>query len=398
MRYLLSTGLSILMLMSSLSGVCRSLFDTTVKPAAASPGSYCPLLKGKRVGLIINQTSSVGDSLLLDMLLIRGIKVVKIFVPEHGFRGKADAGAHVDNMIDEATKLPVLSLYGNHRKPAAEDLKDIDVMVYDLQDVGVRFYTYISTLEYCMEACAQQKKQFIVLDRPNPNGFYIDGPVLEKANKSFVGMQQIPVIYGMTAGEYARMLIGEQLFTDAALLDLQVVKCVNYDHNKKYELPVAPSPNLRNMGAVYAYPSLCFFEGTQISVGRGTAFPFQQFGSPDMAGKYTYSFTPHSGAGAKNPMYDKKECFGVLIGETPAQILKEVNGKLQLKWLIDAYKAYPQKDMFFTDFFTKLAGTEQLKSQIEKGEKESTIRQSWQKDLKIFKATRKKYLLYKDFR
>ncbi len=395
MRLLLFAGIWLSLLFASFTGTSRSLFDTSVKPAASFTASYIPLLKGKKVGLIINQTSCVGDSSLLDMLLARGIKVTKIFTPEHGFRGKADAGAHVDNTIDEATHLPVVSLYGNHKKPTPEDLKNIDVLVYDLQDVGVRFYTYISTLEYGMEACAEQKKQFVVLDRPNPNGFYIDGPVLKKENRSFVGMQAIPIVYGMTAAEYATMLVGERLFTDADKLDLQVIKCINYDHSKKYELPIAPSPNLRNMGAIYAYPSICLFEGTNISVGRGTAFPFQQFGSPELSGKYT--FTPQSGEGAKTPPFEHKKCYGVLVGETPGEILKQINGKLQLKWLIDAYNAYPTKDQFFTDFFKKLTGSDELKIQIQKGETEATIRKSWQKDLKAFKAIRKKYLLYRDF-
>ncbi|WP_205685679.1 exo-beta-N-acetylmuramidase NamZ family protein [Flavipsychrobacter stenotrophus] len=397
MRCLPFIGMCALLLLTSFTGTSKSLFDTTIKPAAAAPANYILLLKGKNVGLIINQTSCVGDSSLLDILLVRGIKVVKIFTPEHGFRGKADAGAHVDNTIDEATHLPVVSLYGSHKKPTPDDLKDIDILVYDLQDVGVRFYTYISTLEYAMEACAEQQKQLVVLDRPNPNGFYIDGPVLKKENRSFVGMQAIPIVYAMTAGEYAKMLVGEHLFPGAATLDLQVVKCLNYDHSKKYELPIAPSPNLRNMAAIYAYPSLCLFEGTKISVGRGTAFPFQQFGSPELADKYPYTFTPQSGEGAKSPTYEGKKCFGVLVGETPGEILKQVNGRLQLKWLIDAYTAYPAKDQFFTDFFKKLTGSDDLKTQIQKGETEATIRKCWQKDLKIFKTTRKKYLLYKDF-
>lgn len=397
MRLLPFIGICTLVLLYSLTGTSKTLFDTTIKPAAAAPANYIPLLKDKTVGVIINQTSCVGDSSLLDILLVRGIKVVKIFTPEHGFRGKADAGAHVDNTIDEATHLPVVSLYGSHKKPTLDDFREIDILVYDLQDVGVRFYTYISTLEYAMEACAEQQKQLVVLDRPNPNGFYIDGPVLKKEHRSFVGMQAIPIVYAMTAGEYAKMLVGERLFKDAATLNLQVVKCLNYDHTKKYELPIAPSPNLRTMAAIYAYPSLCLFEGTKISVGRGTAFPFQQFGSPELADKYPYIFTPQSGEGAKIPTYEGKKCFGVLVGETPEEILREVNGSLQLKWLIDAYTAYPAKDQFFTDFFKKLTGTDDLKTQLQKGETEATIRKSWQKNLKTFKTIRKKYLLYKDF-
>ena len=242
MRFLPLWCLCLFLFCPVFSCVSKTVFDTSVRPADTRPENYCHLMSGKRVGLVINQTSVTGDSTLLDILLRRNVHVVKIFVPEHGFRGKEDAGTHIGNTIDSATQLPVISLYGNHKKPTVEDINDIDIMVYDLQDVGVRFYTYISTLEYCMEACAQQKKSFLVLDRPDPNGFYVDGPVLEVQNRSFVGMQPIPVVYGMTAGEYAMMLKGERWFADAASLELNVIRCVNYDHGKKYRLPVPPSP------------------------------------------------------------------------------------------------------------------------------------------------------------
>jgi uncharacterized protein YbbC (DUF1343 family) len=323
--------------------------------------------------------------------------VKKIFVPEHGFRGKEDAGAHVENTIDSATGIPVISLYGSHKKPKDEDLADIDAVVYDLQDVGVRFYTYISTLEYCMEACAQNHKQFIVLDRPDPNGFYVDGPVLEKENKSFVGMQPIPIVYGMTAGEYAQMLAGERWFANAADIDLRVIKCINYDHTKKYELPVAPSPNLRTMAAVYAYPSLCLFEGTVVSVGRGTDLPFQQFGCPEFEGKYEYSFTPHSIEGAKNPPYENKPCYGAIVGTTADEVLQIINNRFCLKWLIKAYSDYPVKDKFFNTFFIKLAGASKLMEEIKNNLPEKEITVTWQNDLYSFKKIRKKYLLYADF-
>ena len=365
-----------------------------ITPADAFPDNYCSFLKGERTALIINQTSTVGDSSLLDIVRTRGINVVKIFVPEHGFRGKEDAGAHIDNSVDSATGIKVISLYGNHKKPTAEDLQDVDIMVYDLQDVGARFYTYISTLEYCMEACATAHKQFMILDRPNPNGFYVDGPVLEKQNKSFVGMQAIPVVYGMTVAEYARMLVGERWFQGAASLDLLVQKCKNYDHSDHYILPVAPSPNLRTIQAIYAYPSLCFFEGTVISVGRGTDKPFEQFGAPELEGKFPYVFTPVSGLGAKSPLYENKKCYGQIVGSAPEEVLKKTIGKLQMGWVIDAYKAYPQKDKFFNDFFIKLSGTTRLQEQIKNGESPEAIRQSWQKDIKAFKKIRKKYLLY----
>lgn len=392
---LIALAFALLMFSIPVSG--KSMFDTTIKPGAANSREWIRLLAGKHIALVINQTSCVGDSSVLDMILARHIAVQKIMVPEHGFRGSADAGAHIDNGKDETTGLPVISLYGNHKKPTTEDLEGIDVVVYDLQDVGVRFYTYISTMEYCMEACAQQGKMFVVLDRPNPNGFYIDGPVLQKENRSFVGMQAVPVVYGMTCGEYAQMLKGENWFDKAANLDLHIIKCANYDHKKKYALPIAPSPNLKNMAAVYAYPSICLFEGTRISVGRGTAFPFQQWGAPELPGKYKYAYTPTAMPGAKNPPYEGKTCYGVLIGETPEAVLKEVNNRLEIKWLKDAYEAYPEKDKFFTDFFTKLAGTTQLQEQVKRGISETAIRKSWRKDIDAFKKIRSKYLLYRDF-
>ena len=379
------------------TGNAQQLYDGSIKPADATPANYLHLLQGKSVGLIINQTSRIGDKNLLDLLLERKVNVRKIFVPEHGFRGKEDAGAKVDNSTDSATGLPVISLYGKHKQPTAEDIKDIDVLVYDLQDVGVRFYTYISTMEYCMTACAENHKQFIVLDRPNPNGFYVDGPVLTKDNKSFVGMQCVPVVYGMTAGEYARMLKGENLADKLKTLDLQVVKCINYNHKKKYELPVAPSPNLRTMAAVYAYPSLCLFEGTPISVGRGTPLPFQRFGCPEFEGKFADSFIPKSSEGAKSPPFENKVCYGEVIGKDAKEVLEKLGSRFKLNWLISAYNAYPVKDKFFTGFFVKLCGTATLQQQITSGVSEDAIRASWKSDIKAFKQVRKKYLLYEDF-
>jgi len=387
-----------LLLLLSVPCSSRSIYDTTIRPAAYQPEEYVPFLKGRRVALIINQTSMVGKVSLLDLLVSKGVNVTKIFVPEHGFRGNADAGAHIDNTIDSATGIPVISLYGSHKKPKDEDLEGVDVVVYDLQDVGVRFYTYISTLEYCMEACALNHKRFIILDRPDPNGFYVDGPVLEQENKSFVGMQSIPVVYGMTPAEYAGMLVGERWFANAAALDLKVVKCVNYDHTKKYRLPVAPSPNLRTMAAVYAYPSLCLFEGTPISVGRGTNLPFQQYGCPDFDGKFQYSFTPKSGAGAKTPPYENKLCYGELVGKTEDEVLQKIDNRFRLDWLIKAYNAYPVKDKFFTAFFIKLCGSSKLSQQIMNGDTEDKIRASWSSDLSTFKKVREKYLLYDDIK
>jgi len=381
----------------SFAGYSRATNDAAILPAAALPDKYIPQLKNKRVALVINQTSEVNGKSTLDIMLQQGINIKKIFVPEHGFRGNEDAGTHIANETDSATGLPVISLYGNNKKPRAEQLADIDVLVYDLQDVGARFYTYISTMEYCMEACAETGKQFMVLDRPNPNGFYIDGPVLEKEHGSFVGMQPIPIVYGMTAGEYAKMLVGEKWVAGAASLDLAVIPCGNYNHKKKYKLPVAPSPNLRTMEAVYAYPSLCLFEGTVISMGRGTDKPFRQYGCPEFEGKYKYSFTPQSGPGAKKPPYENKRCYGELVTDNEQNILNAINKRIQLKWLLQAYSNYPDKEKFFTAFFTKLAGTATLAEQIKDNTSEQMIRRSWEDGIRAFKKTRKKYLLYPDF-
>jgi uncharacterized protein YbbC (DUF1343 family) len=387
--------LSILSVVLSVSCIAQS-GTKDILPADATPATYMPLLQHKRIALVANQTSQVGDSLLVDMLMARKMAVVRILVPEHGFRGREDAGAKIGNSVDSATKLPVISLYGEHKKPKPEDLADVDVVVYDLQDVGVRFYTYISTLQYVMEACIENHKQLIILDRPNPNGFYVDGPVLEAEQKSFVGMQAIPVVYGMTAGEYAGMLVGEGWVNGGRSLDMKIIPCINYDHRKKYSLPVAPSPNLRNMAAVYAYPSLCLFEGTPVSVGRGTELPFQQYGCPEFVGKYTYTFTPKSGAGAKNPPHEGKVCYGEVIGKNENDVLAAINNHMRLHWLIKAYNAYPDKEKFFTAFFTKLSGTTKLQQQIRSGASEAEIWQSWQKDLEAFKKIRSKYLLYAD--
>lgn len=368
-----------------------------ILPAAALPGSYLHLLTGKKVGLVINQTSKVKDSSLLDFLLVRKVNVVKIFVPEHGFRGNEDAGAHIDNSRDSATGLPLVSLYGKHKMPTSADLAEVDILVYDLQDVGVRFYTYISTLEYVYQACVANYKQLMVLDRPNPNGFYVDGPVLDTHYRSFVGMQPIPVVYGMTCGEYAAMLKGEQWVKNYRQDDLLVIKCGNYDHKKKYELPVAPSPNLRTMAAVYAYPSLCFFEGTPVSVGRGTDAPFTQYGAPYLAGKFSYCFVPERRLGASKPMFEGEKCFGERVGDAAEDVLIATNGKLQLKWLIAAYKHYPEKEKFFTPFFTKLAGTRQIEESVASGMSAEAISKQWKKQISAFMKIRKKYLLYPDF-
>ena len=376
---------------------------------------WLPYLKGKAVALFANQTSMIGNSHLADTLVKSGVNVIKIFGPEHGFRGKADAGEHLNNGIDTKTGLPVTSLYGNHKKPTAEDLKNIDIVVFDIQDVGIRFYTFISSLEYVMEACIENHKPLLILDRPNPNGFYVDGPVLETKFKSFVGMQSVPIVYGMTIGEYALMLAGENWLSPEAnkinaynittqpTVDtpfyVQVIKCKNYDHNTKYILPVNPSPNLREMQSIYLYPSICFFEGTVISEGRGTDKPFQIFGHPALP-KNLYSFTPKPNEGAKSSKCFYQKCYGWNLSGTVDEILKRTDGKIQLKYLKNTYKLFPGKDSFFlaNNFFNKLAGNDVLMRQIKTGVSEKEIRKSWEPALTRFKVTRKKYLLYKDFK
>ncbi|MEZ5055050.1 MAG: DUF1343 domain-containing protein [Chitinophagales bacterium] len=364
---------------------------------AARFDQYISTIKDKSVGLVVNQTSMVGNTHLLDTLLSLGIDVHVVFAPEHGFRGTADAGEHVKNGVDPKTNTVIVSLYGDNKKPKPGQLKDLDVLIFDIQDVGVRFYTYISTLQYVMEACAEGNKQLIVLDRPNPNGHYVDGPVLESSFKSFVGMQTIPVIHGMTVGEYALMLNGEKWLENKVQCQLTVVKCLHYDHKTFYSLPVKPSPNLPNMKSIYLYPSLCFFEGTKaVSLGRGTSKPFQIYGSNQFTtATFPYSFTPKSVTGAKNPPLLNQKCVGYDLSKLSIETLQQQ--KFTLKYVLNAYKLSKNKSDFFTDFFNQLSGSSQLKNQIEKGMDEKSIRATWQKDLKVFKEIRKKYLLYKDF-
>jgi uncharacterized protein YbbC (DUF1343 family) len=324
-----------------------------VVPGAERTATYFPRLKGKRVAVFANQTSMVKQTHLVDTLLCSGITVVKIFSPEHGFRGDADAGEELNNSIDKKTGIPIISLYGNHKKPTADDLKDVDVMLFDIQDVGVRFYTYISSLQYYLEAAIENHKPLLLLDRPNPNGFYVDGPVLDTAFKSFVGMQPVPIVYGMTIGEYATMLAGQNWLSDSANkinrynisttptvdtpFHFLVIKCKNYDHTIKYLLPVNPSPNLKEIQSIYVYPSTSFFEGTVMSEGRGTDKPFQIFGHPSLP-KYLYAFTPKPNAGAKSSKCFYQQCYGWNISGDKDTILKRLNKKIQLKYLLNAYK------------------------------------------------------------
>jgi uncharacterized protein YbbC (DUF1343 family) len=403
--------------------------EKKILPGAFQTAEYVPMLKGKRVGVFANHTATVGNIHLVDTLKKLGIKITKIFGPEHGFRGTADAGEKVDNYIDKQTGIPVISLYGKKRKPSAEDLVDVDVMLFDIQDVGVRFYTFISSLQEFIESAVEHKKPLIILDRPNPNGFYVDGPVLDTAYRSFVGMQPVPVVYGMTIGEYANYLVGEGLLdkdimasvmmgmvNDAlktgdnktsATPKITVIKCRNYTHNSKYILPQKPSPNLPDAGSVYWYPSTCFFEGTVLSEGRGTDKPFQIFGHP-LLPKNLYAFTPRSTPGATSPKLKDQLCYGWNISGSNEQVLQQVNNHIQLKYLLEAYKLFPGKDTFFIKpkkadikpteiFFNKLAGNADLMQQIIEGKTEQEIRASWQPKLSAFKKIRKRYLMYPDF-
>ncbi len=398
--YLLHLFLSGLILTSCIHSInnrddTQVIASSDIKPAAERTDIYFQKIKdGKNVAVVANQTSVIGKTHLVDSLISAGINVVKVFTPEHGFRGIADAGALIANEIDSATGLPIISLYGNHKKPTPEDLKGIDIILFDLQDVGARFYTYISTMTLVMEACAEQKVPVLILDRPNPNGFYVDGPILEPQFQSFIGMHPVPVVHGMTMAEYARMANGEGWLKDGVRCELQWVECSGYDHNIFYELPVKPSPNLPDVESVLLYPSLCFFEGTRVSVGRGTEYPFSIIGHPEFK-RGNYSFTPTSRPGAMNPPFKDQKCFGYNLRDSATAIMK--NPELRLQWLIEMYNADNNKSTFFTPFFSKLAGTEKLRKQIEAGMDEAAIKRSWEEDLKEYKKRRSKYLLYTDF-
>lgn len=377
------------------------LFILVIQPAvraqimtgAEQMDRYLPLLKGRSVAIFANPTSVVGNSHLVDTLLKNGIHVVRIFSPEHGFRGDADAGAKVGDQVDAKTGVPIISLYGSKTKPTADDLSGVDVMLYDIQDVGVRFYTYIGSLQRYMEAAIENHRPLLILDRPDPNGFYVDGPILDTSYRSFVGMQPIPVVYGMTIGEYARMLIGEGWVHADPGFKLTIIPCRNYTHRSRYVLPVKPSPNLPNMQSVYLYASLCLFEGTDVSLGRGTTKPFQQFGNPDFP-KDLYSFTPESMPGATNPPQLGKICYGYDL----STVTIPATG-LSFKWVLKAWSLSRDKDSFFLRNgrgFDRLAGGPVLRQQMHEGLSEEEIRKTWQPGLQQFKIIRKKYLLYAD--
>ncbi|GAA4340886.1 DUF1343 domain-containing protein [Mucilaginibacter gynuensis] len=374
----------------------NSTAEKTIIPGADRTELYLNDLKGKNIGMVVNPTSIIGKNktTTVDSLLKLGIGIKKIFGPEHGFRGNASNGATIGDETDAATGLPVTSLYGKHYKPTPEDLKGLNLLIFDIQDVGTRFYTYISTLHYVMEACAENNIELMVFDRPNPNGFTVDGPILDTAFRSFVGMHPIPITHGMTIGEYAQMINGERWLKKGVQCKLKVIKVANYDHQSSYVLPVNPSPNLNSAQSILLYPSICLFEGTVLSLGRGTMTPFVMVGHPLLKDKYKFSFTPVSIPGmSEDPPQKGNTCYGIDFRNYDASIFK-TTGKLNLTWLIDFYKAFPDKKVYFNAYFRKLAGTDKLEEQIKQGKTEDEIRQTWEPGLSKFKVTRAKYLLY----
>jgi uncharacterized protein YbbC (DUF1343 family) len=384
--------LVVIVLLSVLFLACGGA-DKKPVPGAACVELYRPIIEGKSLAIVANQTSLVEQSHLVDTLRGIGMNIKVIFAPEHGFRNLADAGEKIADGKDPETGIRIISLYGSHLKPTPEDLTGIEIVIFDIQDVGVRFYTYISTLHYVLEACAENNIKCIILDRPNPNGFYYDGNILDTAYSSFVGMDPVPIVHGMTIGEYAQMLNGESWLNGDIKCDLKVIKCKNYTHKTIYELHVKPSPNLPNQTSVYLYPSICFFEGTNISLGRGTAFPFQVYGSPKLPDR-GFSFTPESVPGAKNPILQGVKCYGTDLRNAIKEKLVP-SPEINLSWIIDAYKDYPEKDKFFTRYFDVLAGGPALREQIQKGMSSKQIRATWQEGLEKFGKIREKYLLYK---
>jgi uncharacterized protein YbbC (DUF1343 family) len=368
-----------------------------ILPGADQTELYLDYLKGKNIGMVINQTSVIGKDNVssLDSLVKLGVHIVKIFGPEHGFRGTASNGATVNDTVDPKTGIPAISLYGKHYKPTPDDLKGLDLVIFDIQDVGTRFYTYLSTLHYVMEACAENNVELMILDRPNPNGYFVDGPVLDTAYRSFVGLDPIPIVHGMTFGEYAQMLNGERWLKRHVQCKLRIIKVANYIHSLSYTPPINPSPNLNTYRSIILYPGLCLFEGTTLSLGRGTVFPFQVLGHPSLKGKFDFSFTPVSIPGmSEDPPHKGQICYGVDLRDDDIDSIKST-GKIDILWLLKLYRDFPDKEHFFNSYFTRLAGSEQLRRQIEEGKSEEEIRQSWEPELSRFKMMRKKYLLYK---
>lgn len=381
-----------------------SSFSYDIIPGADQTEKYIDYLKNKRVGVLANPTSRIGKTHLVDSLIARGVKVVKAFGPEHGFRGDASAGAKVGDAVDAKTGIPVISLYGAKSKPSAQDLADVDIMIFDIQDVGVRFYTYINVMGKLMEACAENNKELLILDRPNPNGYLIDGPILDMSLKSGIGAYPIPIAHGMTVGELALMINGEGWLPSKAKANVKIVPVANYNHDMPYTLPVKPSPNLNTQQSILLYPTLCLFEGTIISQGRGTQFPFSVLGAPALKGKYSFSFTPVSIKGmAETPLHMNKACYGLdLRNYDMSNLIKE--RKINIQWMIDLYKAYPDKTKFFDikasdpprqmGDINKLAGVYDFKKQIEQGMSEENIRKTWEPGLTAYKEMRTKYLIY----
>jgi len=376
--------------------------DSTIKVGANQTETYLHLLKGKRVGIVANQTSVIFKKKskkvkgkrkfthLVDSLLDLNIDIKKVFSPEHGFRGSADAGEKVEDGVDAKTSLPLLSLHGKNKKPTKEQLKDLDIVVFDIQDVGARFYTYISTLHYVMEACAEAGIPMIIFDRPNPNGYYIDGPTLEPENKSFLGMHTIPLVHGMTIGEYGQMINGEKWLANEVQCYLTVIPVKNYTHKTPYSLPIRPSPNLPNDKSIALYPSLGLFEGTNINAGRGTEFQFQRYGAPFLdESVFTFTYTPIENFGAKYPKHKSELCYGEDLSD------EAIKGEVSIKWLIKAYNNATDKSLVFNkENFTKHAGTKKLQQQIEAGLSERDIKKTWEEGLENFKKIRAKYLIY----
>lgn len=377
--------------------ILLQVYAQPIRMGAERTFLYFDQLQDKKVAVCGNQSSMVGKTHLVDTLLSAGIHVVTIYCPEHGFRGDAEAGAHINSSVDTKTGIPIVSLYGKNKKPTISS-NSIDVILFDIQDVGCRFYTYISTLHYVMEGAAENGVEVIILDRPNPNGYFVDGPVLDTSYRSFVGMHPVPVVHGMTIGEYGRMINGEKWLANGVQCKLQVVPIENYDHSIRYSLPVAPSPNLQTDESIYLYPSLCLFEGTQISVGRGTPIPFQVYGHPQLtAGDFHFTPTPIKGV-SENPPQKNLDCRGY---DLTAYAKARLNGdnRFDISYIINAYKHFPEKDKFFlaNNFIDKLAGSCQLRKDIIAGKSENEIRASWQEKLEKFKQKRKQYLLYPDF-
>ena len=378
------------------AGCANSHIDENILPGAYDTEQYLPLLLNKKVGIVANYTSVINSTNVVDTLTLLGINIRAIYTPEHGFRGTSDAGAAISDTVYSASNIPVYSLYGNKKKPDKKQLEGIDIMIFDLQDVGVRFYTYLSTLHYIMEACAKRQIPILVLDRPNPNGYYIDGPLLDLKFRSFVGLHPVPIVYGMTIGEYALMINGEGWLPDSLCCELKIIKCRNYTHSSFYELPVPPSPNLPEMKAIYLYPSVALFEGTVVSEGRGTEYPFELIGHPDYP-VHDFSFIPHVLKGySLNPKFRDRTCYGTDLRNLPVDSIRNFK-RINLSYLKEFYSKLKLNGDFFSGYFDLLAGNDALREQIEERVSIQDIYKSWEEGLVAFKKIRVKYLLYPDF-